>query len=51
MKYHQNLGTTEACEKRMIEEMKGLDQRKHKVAIKDFFFLEVGLPQRDQMKL
>ena len=42
--YHLNLGATEACTTRMMEETKGIYHRDVKGSTKDFF-LAVGLPQ------
>ena len=45
------LGATASCTKRIMETTKGIDQRDRKGATKDFFFLEIGSPQRIRQKL
>ena len=50
-RYHQYIGATTACTKRMMEATTGLGQRKYKGATKDFVFLAVGFPWRGHLKL
>ena len=45
-KYHQELGSTAAFTKRMMELMKGLGKIRAKVIPSIVLFLAVGLPQR-----
>ena len=49
--YFMQLGATEACTKRMIEETKEIGQRYMERASKDSSFLKIGSPQRNWQNL
>ena len=51
IKYHQELGATVACTKRMMEATKGIGKKSIKGGTKDFPFLIVGSPPRRRQNL